>query len=524
MGELLDGELATALAQARQAMQAGDVSAALHAYHQASLLAPQSVHVRLDLAVAFLAAKDPEEALGQAEMAAFHAESENDAGSWRISLVRGMAHRQLGRVDQAFADFHMALAAPALPDDSRQSLLQQCADIQLNAFGNARAAACLKRESAINKKPGLLLQAELAEIVADLYEGGRGAQEITDAFVSLGARFKRQINGQVLAETPRKGQRIRPRIGLISQQFCASPVGFLTLGVFRELSRHADLVFFDRGSKPDWAHAAYQSMARHWLPCAGFSAAQLLRLLAAADLDALIDLSGWTDAEALCAVATKPIRRQLKWVGGQAATTGLQCFDGMITDARQVPDAARALYTEPLLRAKHGYVTYQAPPYRPALAQAAACPPDPRGRPARGVYALVSHPAKISTDTVQRIQALKPKRLLLIDHRWRHQGTKLGAGARLGTLLDVAEFVTPSDHPAYLDALADLDAAFIDTSPYAMGLTAIELRLLGKHILTINRSPVALMCQRHAIAHLGARRFDHHGELASDLLQWCRAA
>ena len=55
-----------------------------------------------------------------------------------------------------------------------------------------------------------------------------------------------------------------------------------------------------------------------------------------------------------------------------------------------------------------------------------------------------------------------------------------------------------------------------------MGLSAIELRLLGKHIAAAPRSQAALMCERHCVAHLGASRFDHHAGLAAQLLQWCR--
>jgi predicted O-linked N-acetylglucosamine transferase (SPINDLY family) len=299
-------------------------------------------------------------------------------------------------------------------------------------------------------------------------------------------------------------------------------VGFLTLGALRALAREADLLFFDRGAKADWARAAFQSLAHRWVVCRGLDAATLHRLLHAADLDALIDLGGWTDPDALAAVAARPARRQLKWVGGQSLSTGLRCFDGFIADARQVPPAAAGLYAEPVLHARHGYVTYTAPPYAPALDRAAARLPAPAARPAAGVVALVSNPAKISAHTARALEQLKPRRLLLVDQRWRHEGTRRAAQRRLGSLLDVAEFVTPATHPDYLQALRELDATFVDTAPYAMGLTAIELRLLGKPIHCAPRSPTALMCERHGVAHQGARRFDHHAELGAQLLAWSR--
>jgi hypothetical protein len=56
-----------------------------------------------------------------------------------------------------------------------------------------------------------------------------------------------------------------------------------------------------------------------------------------------------------------------------------------------------------------------------------------------------------------------------------------------------------------------------------MGLSAIELSLLGKHVLAAPRSSSALMCERHCVAHLGAKRFDHHQALSAQLLGWCSA-
>jgi len=207
-------------------------------------------------------------------------------------------------------------------------------------------------------------------------------------------------------------------------------------------------------------------------------------------------------------------------VGGQSLTTGVGAFDGFITDRRQTPINAERLYVEPLLLARHNYVTYTAPPYAPDLAAAAASPPEPTGTPAPGLLALVSNPAKISAATALAVQKLKPKKLLLIDQRWRHKATREAAQKRLGSLMDVAEFITPANHPEYLQALRDTDAAFVDTMPYAMGLTAIELRLLGKHIVTQRRDTGGLMCERHCNGHIGADRFDHHEKLASQMLQW----
>lgn len=502
-------------AQARQALAQRDSAAALQLWRQALLIAPQDAALRLDVAAACLAGGQPAQALAEVDTLA----ATPAAAGWRAQLVQAQARRALQQPDAAADHVEAALADPALPPSARQEALRQLAALQLNAFGDARGAARSLADAAA-QPGGDALQARLAALVADLYEGGRPAAELAADFRSLGAMLQPPV-----PPAPTGGPRVpggRPRIGLVSAQFCASPVGFLTLGALTALAPQAELVFFDRGAKADWAQAAFKALARHWLPCAALDAAQLQRLLVEARLDAVIDLAGWTDPVALRALAGRPVARQLKWVGGQSLTTGLACFDGFIADARQVPPAAAHLYAEPLLRAAGSYVSYTAPPYAPALARAAARPPAP-AKAAPGVYALVSNPAKIGAATARRLRQLAPRRLVLVDQRWGHARTRAAAGRHLGDWLDRAEFVTPADHPAYLDALRGLDATVLDTAPYAMGLTAIELRLLGKAIDAPPRSPAALMCERHCIAHLGARRFDHHAELAQQLLRWCQA-
>jgi hypothetical protein len=56
-----------------------------------------------------------------------------------------------------------------------------------------------------------------------------------------------------------------------------------------------------------------------------------------------------------------------------------------------------------------------------------------------------------------------------------------------------------------------------------MGLTAIELRLLGKSVVASPRSSYATMSERHCVGHLSADRFDRHQQMADQVLAWCVA-
>ena len=495
----------------RHARDQGDAALARRCFEQARQLAPELPDITLDLASACLDCQDFGEALRHAEATL------NRRTDWRASLIGAQALRRTGQPDRQADWLGTALADSGMPPVVRGAAYAELADLELNAFGDPRAAATSLREAA-RANPALELEARLGGLVADLYDGSADSGTITEGFIDLAGGL--QAPPPPPPRLAARQQPARSRIGLVSSQFCASPVGFLTLGALRELSKKADLLYFDRGSKADWAHAAFRETAHRWLTCGGADTLTLHRLMVAADLDVLIDLGGWTDPVALAAVAGRPARRQWKWVGGQALTTGLKCFDGFITDRRQVPIPNEWNYTEPLLLARLGYVTYTAPPYAPDLGVAAGKLPVPGGKPAPGVYALVSNPAKISATTAEAIRKLKPRRLLLVDQRWRHEGTRLAAQARLGSLMDVAEFITPANHPEYLQAIREMDATFHDTLPYSMGLTAIELRLMGKHLLVPRRATAGLMCERHCVGHKGAKGFDHHGALAQQMLEW----
>ncbi len=456
--------------------------------------------------------------------------------AWRELGARGLALQRLGQADEAASAFARAVREPEMPMAARHECLRRMADLCLNSFGDAAGAALIHARIAQEAGEPAGREAALARIVAALYRGDLGPAAITAELRALAAPLQAQADalaparaaGSARARSPVRDQAVpgarRLRVGLISNQWCASPVAFLTLGGLREMARDADLVFFDRGGKADWAHAALRELAARddrWVDCRGQPPATIAAALREAGLDALIDLAGWTDPDALLAVASRPAPRLLKWVGGQSATTGLDCFDAFVTDDRQAPPGCESLYREPLLRLPQGYVSYVGPPYARLQAEAAR-PPAPRAPSQRDVFALVSNPVKIGERTAAFVRGLRPRRLLLVDHRWRHRQTRSAAAQRLGSLMDVAELITPGDHPAYLDTLRDLDATIVDTAPYSMGLTAIELRLLGKTVIVPPRTLPAAMSELHCAAHLRAPGFGHHRLIAQRLLEACR--
>jgi hypothetical protein len=528
------------VSSAVQARQTGDLLFAAHCYEQALELAPDQVDIRLDAAAARLGSGDPTKAiellgldLPQSERPAPLPPSQ----AWREQLLSGMALARLRKADDALICLRSALSVQAIPATAAATARKECASLLLNELGDAAGAAAVylndemsgdgSARSLVDAGKHLDSEAWLAQLISGLYTGDASSVELVQgfrAFASTHLAPSAQTLAQVRASRaiPSRG-RERPRVGLISPMFSASPVAFLTLGAIEALSKHADLVFLDRGSKADWAHARYRQVACEWHDLRQQNSRQLVSALQAADLDVVVDLCGWMDLEVLKALATRPVRRQFKWVGGQSLTTGLECFDGFLADRWQVPDAARGLYSEQIFHFSCSYVSYTSPPYRNLDAACASLPVPERARP--GAYAIVSNPVKICRPMRQVLDQLLPKVqvLYLVDHRWRHRHARDSVAQVLGPWMSAVRFIAPPHHPAYLDTLARLDATFLDTQPYSMGLTAIELRLLGKPILVWPRASAATMRERHCVAHLQAARLDHHEEIANQLLAWCRA-
>lgn len=294
----------------------------------------------------------------------------------------------------------------------------------------------------------------------------------------------------------REGGRLK--VGLLSPQFSVSPVYFFTYSALRTLANNVDFVFFNRGSKNDWATKLFQGLAKDWLDVKLYSAQELALVLQSHSLDVLIDLGGWMDPVGLHALSTKPAKKMFKWVGGQSATTGLRSFDGFLTDAYQTPPGSDHLYSEPLIRLQSGYVTYTPPPYMPKRFVKTESFTD---------FGVIANPAKVSRNFLAELRQCVPKwhlaqskknkklRLKFIDQRYEQKFIRDRVCAALPEI--EIDFVTPSDHLAYLKAVGQLDLS-LDTWPYSGGLTTIEALSMGVPSLTRSGH---LFCERHTESH-----------------------
>ena len=85
---------------------------------------------------------------------------------------------------------------------------------------------------------------------------------------------------------------------------------------------------------------------------------QVARLLAAAGIDVLVDLNAYSAPKWLRLFLRRPAPVQLSWFNS-FATSGLDCFDGIIGDDAVIPAAEEGFYTERVLRVRGTYLAFE---------------------------------------------------------------------------------------------------------------------------------------------------------------------
>lgn len=307
---------------------------------------------------------------------------------------------------------------------------------------------------------------------------------------------------------PNQNVKTGRRVGFISGLFNASPVYFLAINSIRKVAEQGhQVVILSRSGKSDWATEELKSVASEWIDCASWDAPVLESVIKALELDELFEMAGWTDLEVLKALASKPAKVQLKWVGGQSCTTGMTCFDGFITDDFQTPKETYELYSEPLISLGKKYVEYTAPPYMPERRSRESGLTLRRIQAAgTGRLGVIANPLKIGTEflnALAKMLEVMPDgiEVTFIDQRYAYKPARARIINGLGKKNSgKVKFSMPAGHPAFLSAMNEVDLV-IDTFPYSGGLTTCEAVYLNIpiHVFHYDRR---LFCERHVLSHL----------------------
>lgn len=438
---------------------------------------------------------------------------------WQSKLILAKSAKALGRK----SEWILAMQALYEQQPKIPEVVLEYASVVMNAYGHAISARNLI-------KPYLqdATHAEAASYVylmTMLYDRPKAVTakvlssqiktfakkylHITDEQRQLASENIQTALNEIASFIPtKKDSKVGRRVGFISGLFTASPVYFLAIDSIRKVAEQGhQVVILSRSEKSDWATEELKSIASEWVNCASWEAPVLESVIKSLELDELFEMAGWTDLDVLKALASKPAKVQLKWVGGQSCTTGMTCFDGFVTDDFQTPKETFELYSEPLISLGKKYVEYTPPTYMPEIR------PRENGLTLRKIQArgvgrlgVIANPLKISTEflsTLAKVLESMPAGIdvTFIDQRYAYKPARTRIIQSLGKKnSEKIKFSTPAGHPAFLSAMNELDLV-LDTFPYSGGLTvceAIHLKI-PIHVFLYDRR---LFCERHVLSHL----------------------
>ena len=207
-------------------------------------------------------------------------------------------------------------------------------------------------------------------------------------------------------------------------------------------------------------------------------------LLAAAGLDVLVDLNAYSAPKWLRLFLRRPAPVQIGWFNS-FATSGLDCFDGIIGDDAVIPAAEEGFYTERVLRVRGTYLAFEVFHAVPDVAP----PPcsSNQGQLTFGALASAYKLNDLTLDIWTRILRAAPtSRLLIRASTLAEPSNRDHLAARLAARGVASERVDLEGGAAHFDFLQSYDRIDIalDTFPYNGGTTTTEALWQGVPVLT----------------------------------------
>ncbi|NOG68772.1 tetratricopeptide repeat protein [Roseicella sp. DB1501] len=464
---------------------AGQPAAELAELRAALALAPENGELQAALGLALADAGHDAEAEPLLRAAIAARPSELDLRN-RLATVLWTSHRVSAMLEVLEEAIRAFGPQPIL-------LLNQA--LALNALGE-QAAALDTAERAVAHPAGGS-QALITRMAVQPYHPQRGHAA---ALLASGRAICERLGPAAPAPArPRDADR-RLRIGLLSGGLGQHPVGWLTLAGLEALPE-ADFELFAYSLKPrkDAMAGRFRARCAAWREVGALEDAAIAALMVEDGIDLLLDLGGYGDGGRPGVLQQRPAPVQIKWVGMQNGSMGLDGLDWMLTDAWETPPGFERFYAERLLRLPDGYVCYAPPPAAPPVAPLPAL--------ARGhvTFGCFNNLAKITPRVLQVwgriLHGLPESRLVLRTHALAETATRERVAARLAAAGVPVERVTLAGgvpHQALLAAYGEVDIA-LDPFPYAGGLTVCEALWMGVPVVALAGDS---FCARHAVSHL----------------------
>ena len=285
-----------------------------------------------------------------------------------------------------------------------------------------------------------------------------------------------------------RAARERLRVGFVSADLCTHPVGYFLDGIWPELaSLDVDLIGFP--TRPpraidDPLEKRLRQTAKAWLPIAGLSDAAAAKAIRNANIDVLVDLSGFTSGHRLGVFALKPAPVQWTWLG-YFSTIGMTSIDAVIADPVSVPPGAEGEFVKRVLRLPDSRLCFAPPDDAPP------CRPPPCVDASFITFGCTQNLSKINREVLltwaRILDRRRDARLLVRNKVLDDPGTAEHFRRRLadaGIAPNRATLKGRLPRTSYLESYASIDI-LLDTFPYPGGTTTCEALFMGVPVVTL---------------------------------------
>ena len=293
----------------------------------------------------------------------------------------------------------------------------------------------------------------------------------------------------------------RIRLGLVSHNFRRHPVGYLALSSLEALNTEAvELYCYADIIHGDDLTERFREAAHTWRSTVGMSDENIVALIGGDEIDILVDMSGHGTGSRLLVFAHRPAPVQVKWVGCQNNTTGMDAIDYFISDSVETPAHHEPWYTEEIVRLPDSYVCYEPPHYAPAVA------PLPAISNGHITFGCFNNLTKVNRQAValwsRLLKGAPASRLILKAKQLNDAAVRARYQAMFaahGIAPERLDLLGYSLHAELLAHYSDVDIALCPI-PYSGCLTTCEALWMGVPVVTM---PGEIFAHRHSASFLG---------------------
>jgi predicted O-linked N-acetylglucosamine transferase (SPINDLY family) len=218
---------------------------------------------------------------------------------------------------------------------------------------------------------------------------------------------------------------------------------------------------------------------------AGVANAELAGHLAAAQIDVLIDLNGYSHAARLPLLLHRPAPVQIAW-NGMYATTGLDCVDALVADPVALPPGEERHYSERIHRVRGTYLAFEVFYATPDVA------PPPVLQNGHVTFGSLVSAYKLTGQTLDAwsriLHSMPTARLLVRNAALDRDCNRRELLARFAEREIPAQrlcLLGSAEHTEFLRTYDQIDIA-LDAFPYNGGTTTVEALWQGVPVLTTN--------------------------------------